>query len=391
MRISRDLIVVSLLFAALCGFTIYGVQRRAELDGQQETITPYSTRAAAPDGTLALQTWLSALGYEGRRLESEPFDVPAAARALFVFPRREAYTDAETSAVMRWVEEGNTLIVATAGLAPAEDPLSRELQFKLVPVGYVNRVALAQPLNGLAPIGDVLVRTGLGLEPAHADYVQYLTAVDKPLLVSWTRGKGTVFLTSAPFLFTNDGLHDDANAMLTLALISRVPRGGVIALDEFHLASGRPRTGCAASLLSVLICQPWGWAIIYVFVVVGVYVMINGRRFGRVMPLPREVARRNPAEYVISMSQLFRRAGKRTMIAQHYRRQLKRNLGRPYRINAEVPNEEFVMELSRYRDVDRAPLLELLNALDQPVTSERSLLRLAADAIRLRRQAEHNN
>jgi hypothetical protein len=391
MRISRDLIVVVFLFAVLSAVTAFSVQRRAELEAQQETYIPYSTHSAGADGTLALQAWLSVMGFDSRRLENEPFEVPAAARALFVFPTRQAYSDEETRAVLRWVENGNTLIVSAAGVTAAGDPLAKELQFKLLPVGYVNRAAMAQPLNGLAPAGDVLVRTAWGLELARADYVQVVGTAEIPLLVSWSRGKGAVILTSAPFLFSNDGLRDDANATLTLALLSRVPRGSVIALDEFHLAGGRSLSGCAASWQSLLVCWPWGWALIYAFAVVGTYLTINGRRFGRVLPLPREVARRSPAEYVLSMSQLFRRAGKRNMIAQHYRRQLKRSLARPYRIKADLPDDEFIAELSRYRDVEREALLGVLNALNRPQTSERSLLRLADEAIRLRRQAEHGS
>jgi hypothetical protein len=251
---------------------------------------------------------------------------------------------------------------------------------------------LDQPLHGTTISGRILLRTSWGLELTRNDYIQYLSDSEKPLLVSWPQGKGTIYLTSAPFLFTNDALHNDANAMLLLALLSRVPRGSVIALDEFHLMTGRQPTGsgCAASLQTLMICWPWGWAIIYAFAIAGIYLGINGRRFGRVLPLPREVALRNPAEYVLSMSQLFRRAGKRGMIAQHYRRQLKRSLGRPFRVNAELSDEEFVTELAHYRDVDRESLLRVLTALNRPQSSERSLVRLADEANHLPRKAERN-
>ena len=162
MRISRDLVVVLALFALLIAFTAYGAQRRAELEAQQETFIPYSTRSAAPEGTLALQSWLTSLGYDSRRLESEPFGLPAGAQVLFVFPGRISYTDVEMRAVLGWVDQGNTLIVGATGLADANDPLARELQFKLVPVGYVNLAALDQPLNGTAPSGNILLRTKLG-------------------------------------------------------------------------------------------------------------------------------------------------------------------------------------------------------------------------------------
>jgi len=128
--------------------------------------------------------------------------------------------------------------------------------------------------------------------------------------------------------------------------------------------------------------------VIFSFVVSFAYLFVNGQRFGRVTPLPQEIARRSPAEYVQSMAQLFRRAGKRHMIMQHYHQQLKRSLGKPYRINANLPDGEFVVELARYRDVDQAALSKTLGALDQRDVSERALVKLADDAIKLRRKTE---
>lgn len=391
MRISRDLVIVLVLFGVLAVFTAYAAERRAEQDAQQaDSFIAYSTRSAQPGGTLALQTWLNRIGYVSQRLESDTFDVPADARALFVFPTSAAYTDVELRAVLRWVESGNTLIVGASGLTSTSDPLARGLQYKLLPVGYVDRAPLEQPLNGGALAGDLLLRTGWGLDSARDDYVQYLSHDEKPLLVSWVRGKGTIFVSSAPFIFTNDALHNDANAGLILAMLGHVARGSVVALDEFHLTADRQPSGCAASLQSLLVCEPWGWAILYAFGAAAVYLIINGRRFGRVLPLPRELALRNPAEYVVAMAQLFQRGGKRNMIAQHYRRQLKRSLGKPYRINAELPDEEFIRELERFRDVDRDSLLRVLTGLNRPQPSERTLLAWAGEAIQLRRKAENS-
>jgi hypothetical protein len=56
---------------------------------------------------------------------------------------------------------------------------------------------------------------------------------------------------------------------------------------------------------------PWGWAFIYTLLLTMAYLFIGGQRLGRPRPLPRAVLTRNPAEYVVSMANLFRRAGKR--------------------------------------------------------------------------------
>jgi len=205
--------------------------------------------------------------------------------------------------------------------------------------------------------------------------------------VSWVQGRGKVFVTSAPFIFTNEGLHDEGDAALVLALLNDVPRGSMAALDEFHLTSPTRQGGCAESLQSLIYCSPWGWAIIFTQVVVFAWLAVNGQRFGRVMPLPQDIARRSPAEYVYSTAQLFRRAGKKQMVLHHYHHELKRALGRPFRINADLPDDEFIAELARFRPVDQVELARVLRALSRNDTSERALVKLADEAIQLRRRS----
>lgn len=380
MRPFRDLLIVIVLFALLIAFTAISAARRAEIEQQQETFIAYSTHSARSSGTLALRLWLEALGYRTQRLENEAFRVPDEARALFVFPPSEAFVEAEAQSVLRWVERGNTLIVAQDSLFNDNNRLIRTLKARVQPISYAERATLEQPLVTT----DVQVRTSAALALERDDFVQYLSASGKPLLVSWRQGRGRVFLTSAPYLFTNDALKDEHNAAVTPALLSGVPRGALVAFDEYHLGF----TGESDSLQALLYNTPWGWALLYALLVVFAYLFVNGQRFGRVVPLPREIARRSPAEYVLSMAQLFRRAGKRHMVLQHYRQQLKRTLGRPYRINANLPDDEFVRELAHYRDVNQAELLSTLNELNQPNVSERTLIKLADAAIKLRRKGE---
>ncbi len=380
MRLSRDVILVLALFVLLAVFTIIPAMRRADMEQAQETFVPYSTHSARPNGTLALQTWLEQIGYRTQRIEGDTFKPPDAARVLFIFPTQEPFADFEAQAVLRWVERGNTLIVAARSLT-STDKLLRALKAQVVPLTYVDRAALEQVLSSDP---EVSVNTSSGLKLDRSDYVEYLSSEQTPLLVAWAQGKGKVFLSSAPFMFTNDGLRDPADARLVRAMLSAAPHGSLVAFDEYHLGF----SGKQQSMQDLLYNRPWGWAIIFSVIAIFAYLFVNGQRFGRVMPLPKEIARRSPAEYVQSMAQLFRRAGKRHMVLQHYHQQLKRSLGKPYRINANVPDDEFVAELARYRDVDQAALLKTLRTLAQRDVSERALVKLADDAIKLRRRTE---
>ncbi len=385
MRLSRDLIIVISLFLVLIGFTVFNVARRSEIEEAQDTFVPYSTHSARTNGTLALQLWLQAMGYGTRRIEHEAFHVPDEARLLFIFPRFEEFEAREVQAVLRWVERGNALIVADTYVASSKpQKLMAALKAKVKILEQpIESAPLEQPLMGAAPVVSVTVQASRGLVLDRSEYVQYLSAQAVPLLVSWSQGKGKIFLTSAPYLFTNEGLHDEHNAALVRVLLSSAPVGSRVAFDEYHL--GYTGNSERETIQWLLYNTHWGWAIIYSFVVVFAYLLVNGQRFGRVMPLPKEIARRSPAEYVLSMAQLFRRGGKRRMVLQHYHQQLKRSLGKPYRINANLPDEEFVAELARDRnDLDRASLLQTLSAFNQRHVSERALVKLADEAIKLR-------
>jgi hypothetical protein len=84
------------------------------------------------------------------------------------------------------------------------------------------------------------------------------------------------------------------------------------------------------------------------------------------------------------MAQLFRRGGKRAMALQHYRRSLKRSLGKPYHINPDLPDEQFVTIVTRVRpQLDREALSETLRALNQKQVSEKELVRFADQAVSL--------
>jgi hypothetical protein len=384
MRPSRDLLVVVTLFLLLIGFTVAGALRGAELSSQEETFIPYSTHSAQPNGALALQKWLEAIGYQTARIENETFRVPDQARVLFVFPGRVAYEEYEAQAVLRWVERGNTLIMATPAHLAGNDRFLRAFRVQTQPVAYTERAALDQPLAGLAGAADPLVKASWALQTDRTDGVQFASAGGQPLIATWAQGRGRVIAVAAAFLFSNDGLRNASNAALVRALLPAAGPRPLIAFDEYHLGF----TSGQASVQTLLYNTPWGWALLFAAVVVFAYLLINGQRFGRVEPLPIEIARRSPAEYVVSMAALFRRAGKRQMVLNHYRQQLKRSLGRPYRINAALPDDAFVAELARYRDVDRDALLKTLRGLARPRVSERALVQLADAAVKLRNKSD---
>jgi hypothetical protein len=106
--------------------------------------------------------------------------------------------------------------------------------------------------------------------------------------------------------------------------------------------------------------------------------VLSGRRFGRPVPLSRPGRRRAPLEHVVAVANLSRRAGHRRAVLEQYRGQLKRELGRRYRLNPTLPDDEYVAELAHFRpDLDTASLARLLARLRAPDVGEGEMVALA--------------
>lgn len=379
MRLSRDRLVFIFLVALLIALAIISAIQRAQGDQQsREQSIAHSSHSSQDRGALALKSWLDAAGFRTRQIENEAFHVNADTRALIILAPYIKFSDEHVAEIVNWVESGNTLVIAEE-FTYGSDKLLQRLNVKLnQTTRYQLSAPLEQPVSGATHGERITVDTATSLTLSRDDYVAYLSTDGKPLLVSFPQGKGRVWFSSAPDLFANANLADDPNAALVMAMFSSVPRGGSIAFDEYHLGlTGLGADSSSRSTQNFLMTTPWGWAILSAFFIAFAYLTINGKRFGRVVPLPQTIARRSPAEYVTSMANLYRRAGKRKLIAAHYHRQLKRALGKPYRLNTNLPDEEFVEELARYRDsLDRDALLKTLRALEKN-PDERSLVKLA--------------
>jgi hypothetical protein len=379
MRFSRDLLVLFLLLLVVSGLGAAVTLLRSSQSPESEVA--YSTHTVARQGTQALQRWLEALGYRSQRIEGEAFAIPNDAHVLFTLGQSIPLDAKETAALLSWVDRGNTLIVA--GTNASQSVLMRSLQQKADRrfENRIEQVSLEQPVLGELPSIPAQVNTWQGLSLDRTDYVQYLSADRTPILVSFKRNQGRIWLSSAPFLFTNDGLNNETNAALVGAMLTGVPPGSLVAFDEYHLGF-RQAAQNRQNLQALLYGTPAGWAILYALVVILGFLIINGRRLGRVMPLPLTLARRRPVEYVTSVAQLLQRAHKQKMVLRHYRQQLKRRLGHPYQISPDLPDETFIAALARSDErVDRQELARILRGFQDKRIGANRLVQLVNQAV----------
>lgn len=371
----RDLLLISVLFGILIGFTIWGPGRnQPEAFGQ-----PGSTRSSSDRGAYGLFVWLRELGYDARRLEFRAWAIPDEAAALFIIaPRAEAITSEQAVETLRWVRNGGTLVLVVPDPPSLLRPnaLLDELGATVAPPddsAPAERADVSQPLLIDPPVTSVRVRATAALQLDRDDYAPILMTQHGPTLVGIQEGRGYVYLATTAYPFTNGGIREPGSAALILNLLRGMPRDAIVLFDEYHHGYNRP-----PSLRATAFEQGWGWPALYVFLVIGGYLALSGRRFGRAVPLREDVQQRSSAEYVQSLAALLRRAGKREYIARHFHAELKRRLARPYGFAPPDEDDAFVRELQRMggaTNEQATQVRDLLHALSSAPDDEQ-LVRL---------------
>lgn len=375
---SRDLIALVAAFALLVALIALGPGSNQSAPGGGP-----SSHASSPGGALALHRWLEALDYEVERLQYVAFAPDPAAAMLIVLEPSERYSREEAEAVRAWVEGGGTLLLADGrpGLgAPAALLLEAfDLAVALSPDPIAGDFApVLQPALG-APVARRLALNSVTIVASErSDLAPLAGSVEAPALAGLQYGAGYVFVSAAAHPFTNEGLRDDDNAAMVLNLLRRVPPGGRVVFDEVHHGFVGE-----ASMRSLLLGTPWGWATLYGGAVLVGYLIITARRFGRPVPLQAEAARRSSAEYLASMAGLLRRAGKGAYVQEHFRSGFKRRLARANGLSPDLDDRDLVAAIAQTRPTDARAIAELLGRMGRPAADDQALLELVRDADRL--------
>ncbi|HEY0737614.1 MAG TPA: DUF4350 domain-containing protein, partial [Herpetosiphonaceae bacterium] len=303
---------------------------------------------------------------------------------LFTLAPEEQITEAQAEETLRWVRSGGTLILVVPDppLFGNQNKLLEQLQATVInddDLDPVERAEVVQPLLTDPPLLSVPVNTQSVLELSRDDYVPLLSSKLGPSVVGLQEGRGYVYLATSVFPFSNQGLRETGSAALILNLLARAPRDATVLFNEFHHGYNTPPT-----LRGAILRQWWGWSAFYAVLVVVLYIVLTGRRFGRPIPLRADVARRASAEYIHSLAMLFRRARKQSYMLEHYRNQLKRRLARPYGFVPPADDAAFVKELQRYHGANDEQAERLRALLEQfrRTANDEQLVRLvrAADA-----------
>ncbi|HLF73310.1 MAG TPA: DUF4350 domain-containing protein [Anaerolineales bacterium] len=351
----------------------------AAVQGQDEQQYPrLSSLSSAPDGALALKLWMKELRYGVHERVLANFSPPDSTTILFMLEPFPA-TEAEMKAIDRWVEEGGTLIAIGEqyGMYSVIDHYKFTLNYLMDNTGTP---AAGTPLFGSPPAPDpehAQVRVALASE--RDDYVVLAALKGQPVLVSFEQGKGRVVLGTVSESFTNAGLKQAGNPELVLNILALARNKGAVWFDEWHhgLQSGEQVLGPAEFLRFT----PVGRSLLFVTFAIVLVLFLQGRGFGRPVPLPQEIKRRGALEHVTGIANLSRRAAHRQAALMHYHQQLKRKLGQRYRLDPAMDDRDYVDALAGYNpSLAKDELLNLLQRLKRREVGETEMVHLAAEA-----------
>lgn len=370
---NRRILLIVVAAVVIIGLLAFAASPPADNPADNNT---GSSHSAAQEGTLALYTWLGSIHYKVERIEYGPFEIPASVSALFVIEPGSDLSQIERENLLAWLRQGNTLIWAETGFQTSQ--LLRDWHISLTATtSAVSNTLVTQPLtNPAVNVVNVGSSYRLDIHERSDPTTVYLGTKDAPILIGFSEGKGHVYVTSAPHIFSNLGLQQADNGALVLNLLHGSIDGSQIALDEVH----HGYTG-SDDLPTALVTNRWGWGVLYALALLALYFVLSGRRFGRIVPLVAPDTRRSSAEYVEAAGSMFRRAGQRAWVVEHYRNSLRADLARPFGIDPYLPAAAFVDELTRIsaRPIDGNLLRGVLTQLDasSPSYSEGQLLDLS--------------
>ncbi|MEP7136284.1 MAG: DUF4350 domain-containing protein [Chloroflexota bacterium] len=344
----------------------------------QQQYPPLSSLSSAPDGARALKLWIQELKYNVDEQVLTDFEPPANV-AILLMLEPQSSTDGEMKAVDTWVENGGTLILIGEQFGMLAVIDHYKFSFSYLPDSSGIPVVTAPLL--LSPMGFDSSNTGIhiALESKRDDYVTLMSYQGKPVLVAFEQGKGRVILGTVTAPFTNAGLKLAGNPELALNILALARTKGTVWFDEWHhgVQSGAQISGPTEFLRRT----PVGHALLFVTFAVFIALFMQGRGFGRPVPLAQELKRRGALEHVIGIANLSRRAAHRSAVMMQYHGQIKRKLGQRYRLDPGMDDEAYVNTLAGYNpSIDKNELLNLLKRLKRRDMSETEMVHFAVEA-----------
>jgi hypothetical protein len=373
-NLSRDAKLAIGILIVLMVVTIFAAMQKQT----QQEYPMLSSFSSAPDGALALKLWVKELQYNVDEQVLANFIVPKNVSILFML---EPFlpTESDMQAIDDWVEAGGTLIAVGEQYGMYSLVDHYQFAFSYLP-DQSSAPASGTPLFDSPSVPDLKnAQVRVALRSDRDDFVVLVAYKGDPVLVSFEQGQGRVILGTLTESFTNAGLKKVGNPEFVLNILALARAKGAVWFDEWHhgVQSGEQILGPGEFLRHT----PVGRSLLFVTFVTFLAFFMQGRGFGRPVPLPQEIKRRSALEHVTGIANLSRRAAHRSAVMMHYHQQIKRKLGQRYRLDPGLDDKEYVDALAGYNPaLDKDKLFNLLKRLRRKEMSETEMVHLAAEA-----------
>lgn len=316
----------------------------------------YDVHSSGPQGTRALFLWLANLGYQPTTLAYQSFHLSQQNGILFMlFPSVNPGSQ-QVASILNWVNGGGTLVLA----AGTSNALLDRFDIGIVPLDAQRTdVHSVQPWLSVPAEGASTVDTYGALSFHDPAWVPLLDGSNGSIVAaSRSQGNGSVVVLSTGDPFSNYGLTQIPNRDLVLSLLSAAPTGSTAIIDEYH--HGFTEQG---TFTRQLLTQPWGVSLLGAALLLFIYLIFTGLRFGPPVQTPPYALKRARSEFATTLASMLHQGGHRQWLRDHYLQQLKRTLGSRFGVGVNLATNDFVEQLAE-RNAGAIALAEPLRELD---------------------------
>ncbi len=282
---------------------------------------------------------------------------------LFLWKLSETLDAEEIEDIHLFVKDGGILIVA--GDHGSLDSLlfdyGLEMHRASKPLKISRRIPI-DPIFPNRPVDEIYSTTNVAIQSMERDMAPLFGQEVDYSVVTFREGAGRVFFISCPDIFTYFGLKDERNAAFFYNLMTTLPhraRIGLAELDYYTFDS----TETADPMFYLLFNTPGGLGFVYIGLIVFLFLILRGRRFGKPLVV-EETHRRVSSEYVFAMTALYQKGNTRPAILKQIRDTFRFDLAARWRINSNLETATFVEEIARRKPIDTDELQRLLTALE---------------------------
>ena len=233
-----------------------------------------------------------------------------------------------------------------------------------------------EPIFPNRPVNEIYSSTDYAIQSSERDIAPLYGQDEDYSIVTFGEGEGRAFFISCPDIFYRNGLRDNRNATFLYNLMTTFPHRARVGLaEDYYYAVGSASE--ANPLMYLLFNTAGGLGVVYSGVIVFLFLILRGRRFGKPLAVG-ETHRRVSSEYVHAMTALYQKGDTRREILRQIRDTFRSDLAARWHINPNLESTNFVEEIARRKPIDTDELLRLLTELEPRGTiSEARLLSLA--------------